>query len=61
MYEMRRKPEPTLLPPKGSLNLPWYETNWPLMRLKVIHSGEMDCSTAKLQQTPVPRATVPLP
>ena len=25
----------------------WYEGNWPLMTLEVIHTEQMDCSTAK--------------
>ena len=54
MYEMRRrKLEPTpagFYWLKGSLTSHtikrWYERNWLLMMLQVIHSGEMDCSTA---------------
>ena len=51
MYEMRRKPEPTLLPTQGSLTshtiYARYERDWPLMTLSVMHRGEMDWSTAK--------------
>ena len=49
MCEMwRRKPDPTLLSTQGIFNLPQacYQSNWPLMTLYIIHSREMDCSTA---------------
>ena len=51
---------------KGSLTShtisEWYERNWSLMTLSVIHGGRMDCSTAKCYGsggicTPVPRVT----
>ena len=57
----RRKPEPTLYRLKV-FNLPWYERNWLLITLKVIHSREMDCSTAKCYDrihTPSPESTTP--